>query len=127
MNISSKETHLKVSKIKDIWATYFDKYDSVNLAVEKQFEDVNNTFVEWKEKVLKPLNMSEARLFTVEVSLKEIEDKIFKNFAHSKDILKKLVFALEQENISCKESIEVNVHNKGGYTLNDGIRTTKSK
>jgi hypothetical protein len=54
---------------------------------------------------MKPLNNSNARLYAVEIRIKETEDKIFSNFAHSRDILKKLVFALEQENLSNRDSI----------------------
>jgi len=101
------DSHNKVSKVKDICATYFEKYDTVNLCNEKKFEKVNSTFIEWKDTVMKPLNNSEARLYAVETRLKETENKLFKNFAHSRDVLKKLVFALEQENISTKDSLMI--------------------
>lgn len=100
-----EEMSKKVSRIKDIWVNYFEKYDKVNLSVEKKFEKVNKTFDDWKELVMKPLNNSNARLYAVEIRIKETEDKIFSNFAHSRDILKKLVFALEQENLSNRDSI----------------------
>ena len=52
---------------------------------------------------MKPLNNSEARLYAVETRLKETEDRMFNSLAHSKDVLKKLIFALEQENLSTRD------------------------
>ncbi|CAI2386940.1 unnamed protein product [Moneuplotes crassus] len=108
---NSEENQIRVSKIKGICSKYFEKYDKVNIAVEKKFEKVNLTFEEWKEKVLKPLNMSEARLYTTEVRIKEVEGKIYSNFAHSKEMFKKLIFALEQENLSHKPSLSASIQN----------------
>ncbi|CAI2386369.1 unnamed protein product [Moneuplotes crassus] len=114
---NQEEAHKKVSKIKDICSTYFDKYDKVNAAVEKKFEKVNSTFEEWKEKVIKPLNMSEARLYTVEIRLKEFEGKIYTNFAHSKEMFKKLIFALEQESLPTKASVTSSIPNGLGQAI----------
>jgi hypothetical protein len=100
-----EETNKKVSKIKDIWANYFEKYDSDNLAFEKRFDKVNKTFVEWKDVVLKPLNNSNARLYAVETRINETENNVFSNLAYSTDIMKKLIFALEQENLSNRDSL----------------------
>lgn len=55
--------------------------------------------------------MSEARLYTVEVRMKEIEQKIYSNFAHSKEVVKKLIFALEQENLPVKSPMESTLGN----------------
>lgn len=112
----------KVSKVKDIWATYFEKYDSVNLSNEKKFEKVNNTFIEWKEIVIKPLNNSEARLFAAETRLKETEDLMIKTFAHNREVMKKLVFALEQENISNRDALLTQMIKRTETNL-EGIRS----
>lgn len=101
---TDEESHNRVSKIKDICSKYFEQYDQVNKEVQIKFDKVNITFKEWKEVVLKPLNMSEARLYTAEVRIKEIEEKVFQNLARSKEVVKKLIFALEQESLPAKNS-----------------------
>ena len=102
-DIKMKETlevnHNKIIKIKDICAGYFEKYDKVNKTVEEKFKKVNDTFNYWRETFVKPHQMSEARIYAVETRIKETEDKFFNSVTHTKEILKKLVFALEQESI----------------------------
>lgn len=39
---------------------------------------VNDTFTEWKETVVKPHQMSEARVYAVESRLNETENKLLK-------------------------------------------------
>ena len=95
----------RIIKIKDIWANYFEKYDKVNQSVEDKFKKINETFNYMRETFVKPHQMSEARLYTVETRLKETEDKFFNSVSHTKEIMKKLVFALEQENISKRDSL----------------------
>ena len=80
--------HLKITKVKDIWANYFEKYDKVNKSVEDKFKKVNETFSTWHETVVKPHQMSEARVYSVESRLKETEDKFFSSVFHTKEILK---------------------------------------
>jgi hypothetical protein len=120
-------THQKVSKVKDIWAGYFEKYDQVNLTNERRFEKVNKTFQEWRDTVMKPLNNSEARLYAVETRLKQTENKMFQTFSHSRDVLKKLVFALEQESISQRDTLINKMMKKAEFNIDSNMGLHKSK
>ena len=70
--------------------------------------------------------MSEARLYTAEVRIKEMEDKTFNNFAQSKEIFKKLIYALEQENLSNQDFPASKSYQKPNYDFLESLKAEKT-
>ena len=82
-------------KIKDICSAFFDKIDSHSKRVTTSIEEIEKTFEKWKNDVMKPAQSTEARLFAVEAQVYETENERVAEFHYMKDIMKKLVFAIE--------------------------------
>lgn len=65
---------------------------------------VDSTFDEFMNNVVKPQQLGEARLYAVETRLKEEEDLRILEVSHLKDIIAKLIFAIEQANLTAKDT-----------------------
>ena len=63
--------------------------------MDKKVKQINSTFEEWTNHVMKPKELSEARLFSVETRLSEEEDFRVKEMHSFREHLKKLVYAIE--------------------------------
>ena len=103
MDATLKKNKQKISNIKDICSKYFENYDATLKGMQDRVKSVNQTFEDWTKHVMKPAQLSEARLFSVETRLKEEEDMRILQLNHMRDVQKKLIFAIEQANLSSRE------------------------
>jgi len=94
----------QILKIKDVCTKYFEKNDGVVNGMQEKFQVVNSTYDDFVNNVVKPQQLGEARLFAVETRLKEEEDLRILEFSHVKDVVKKLIFAIEQANLTAKDT-----------------------
>lgn len=94
----------QVIKIKDICTKYFEKNDDCMKIMQDKVKVVDTTFNEFLNNIIKPQKFSEARIFTVETRLKEEEDLRILEVSHIKDVIKKLIFAIEQANLTARDS-----------------------
>lgn len=66
--------------------------------IQKKYDD-------WSRVLLEPMTVNDARLFSIESRLTEEEEMRVKEYEYIRDLMKKLIYALEQLNI-------VNIENK---------------
>lgn len=66
--------------------------------IQKKYDD-------WSRVLLEPMSVNDARLFAVESRVTEEEEMRVKEYEYMRDLMKKLIYALEQINM-------VNIENK---------------
>lgn len=104
MNEVLSKNKTQILKIKDVCTKYFDKNDDAIKTMQDKVKIVDTTFDEFMNNVVKPQQLGEARLFAVETRLKEEEDLRILELSHIKDIMKKLIFAIEQANLTSRDT-----------------------
>ena len=67
-------------------------------SIQKKYDD-------WSRVLLEPMSVNDARLFAVESRVTEEEEMRVKEYEYMRDLMKKLIYALEQINM-------VNMENK---------------
>jgi hypothetical protein len=67
-------------------------------SIQKKYDD-------WSRVLLEPMSVNDARLFAVESRVTEEEEMRVKEYEYMRDLMKKLIYALEQINM-------VNIENK---------------
>ena len=71
--------------------------------VQDKAKVVNEAYEEFFTNVIKPQQVGEARIYAIETRLKEEEDYRILENSHLKDVMKKLIFAIEQANLVSKD------------------------
>lgn len=94
----------QIIKIKDVCTKYFEKNDDIIKTMQDKVKIVDTTFDDFMNNVVKPQQLGEARLYAVETRLKEEEDLRIVEISHIKDVMKKLIFAIEQANLTARDS-----------------------
>lgn len=67
--------------------------------------DIQKKYDDWSRVLLEPMSVNDARLFAVESRVTEEEEMRVKEYEYMRDLMKKLIYALEQINM-------VNIENK---------------
>ena len=88
-----------IVKIKEVWTKYFEKNDEIMKTMQGKANNVNQAYDEFFANVIKPQQIGEARIYAIETRLKEEEDYRILEATHIKDVVKKLIFAIEQANL----------------------------
>ena len=70
-------------------------------SIQKKYDD-------WSRVLLEPMSVNDARLFAVESRVTEEEEMRVKEYEYMRDLMKKLIYALEQINM-------VNIENKQSF------------
>lgn len=86
----------KLEKIKDVCAKYFEKYEKVLGEQGSQVRGMERRMEEWINTLLKPQELNQARLFTLDTRIREGEMNRGQDQQYFKDLFKKLIFAIEQ-------------------------------
>jgi len=103
VELNSKYTR-KFSKVKDVIAKYFDKYDIDMEELKINMKILNQKYADWSKILIEPTSLNEARVYALETRLHEEEDIRIKEQEYMRDILRKLVFSLEQTSL---QNIEI--------------------
>lgn len=61
---------------------------------------MENKYKDWSKVLLEPATMNDARVFALESRLENSEDMRIKEFDFLKDLMRKLVFSIEQQSLS---------------------------
>lgn len=85
----------KFSKIKDVIAKYFEKYDVDLEELKINMKVLNQKYADWSKVLIEPTSLNEARLYALETRLHEEEEIRIKEQEYMRDLLKKLIFSLE--------------------------------
>ena len=85
----------KFTKIKDVIAKYFEKYDMDLEECKINMKVLNQKYADWSKILIEPTSFNEARLYAVETRLHEEEEIRLKEQEFMREMLKKLIFSLE--------------------------------
>merc|ERR1712166_407280 len=82
-------------------------FDKTEISVEEnkiRQHLLEDKYVEWQRIVIEPQSLNDARLFSVESRVNEEEEMRVKEFEFIKELIKKLVYSLEQITITSHDS-----------------------
>jgi hypothetical protein len=68
---------------------------------------MNQKYADWSKVLIEPTSLNEARLFALETRIQEEEEIRIKEQEYMRDVIKKLIFSLEQTNLSNMEQQQV--------------------
>lgn len=89
----------KLKKIKDVCAQYFSKYEKHLINHQTIVKDLERQQEKWVQMIIKPQELNQARLYAIETRIKENEQGKMKDFDFMKETVKKLIYAIEQNQI----------------------------
>ena len=90
----------KLSKIKDVCAQYFSKYEKHLLHQAEMVKALEQRQENWVNTLIKPQEVNQARLFSVDTRIKEGELTRLKDLQFMRDTFKKLIYAIEQQKMA---------------------------
>ena len=92
--------NVKLAKIKDVCAQYFSKYEKHLLHQAELVKALEARQENWVNKLIKPQEVNQARLFSVDTRIKEGELTRLKDLQFMRDTFKKLIYAIEQNSMA---------------------------
>lgn len=96
----------KFNKIKDVISKYFEKYDIDLEECKVNMKVLNQKYADWSKILIEPTSLNEARLFALETRIHEEEEIRIKEQEYMRDTIKKLIFSMEQTNLSNLETLQ---------------------
>lgn len=89
----------KFDKVKEVITNYFERYDIDLEELKINMKVLNQKYADWSKILIEPTSLNEARLYALETRLHEEEDIRIKEYEYVRDLMKKLIFSLEQTNL----------------------------
>lgn len=72
------------------------RYDQALQYMQRRFDNINQTFTDYEKNTIQPVQVREARMHYIESQIKEQEQSREIEYDHLKDLIMKLLLALEQ-------------------------------
>ena len=98
-----------LKQIKTVCSNYFQHYELDLEELRLRAGTLENKYKDWSKVLIEPATMNDARVFALESRMESEEEARIKEHDFMKDILRKLVYSLEQMNLQhmdAKESLE---------------------
>ncbi|CDW76392.1 UNKNOWN [Stylonychia lemnae] len=89
----------KFGNVKEVITNYFEKYDSDLEEMKINMKALNQKYADWSKILIEPSSLNEARLYSLETRMHEEEEIRIKEYEYVRDLMKKLIFSLEQTNL----------------------------
>ena len=64
---------------------------------------LNQKYLDWSKILIEPTSLNDARLYALETRMHEEEELRIKEYEYMRDLMKKLIYSLEQTSISSLE------------------------
>ena len=87
------------NQIKLVCCKYFEKYDLELDTVQMKAQSVMDKYQDWSKVLIEPASLNDARLFSLESRMHEEEEIRIREYEFTRDLMKKLIYSLEQSNI----------------------------
>ena len=87
------------NQIKLVCCKYFEKYDIELEAVKIKAKNVMDKYQDWSKVLIEPASLNDARLYSIESRVHEEEEIRIKEYDFVRDLIKKLIYSLEQANL----------------------------
>jgi len=82
-----------------VCSSFFDKYETDLEEVKIKIDNLQNKYKDWQRILIEPTTLNEARLYSVETRVTEEEEMRIREYEYMRDLLKKLLYSLEQLNM----------------------------
>mmetsp|Transcript_7735 Transcript_7735/g.7169 ORF Transcript_7735/g.7169 Transcript_7735/m.7169 type:complete len:133 (+) Transcript_7735:1053-1451(+) len=89
----------KFTKVKDVCSDYFSKNDLAMTEVQVSMKQLIGKYQDWSKILIEPQSLNDARLYALETRVHEEEEVRIKEYEYVRDLMKKLIYSLEQKNI----------------------------
>lgn len=86
-------------KIKSVCSTYFQRYETDLDELKIKIDNLQDKYKDWQRILIEPRAINEARLFSLESRVVEEENMRIREYEYVRDLLKKLLYCLEQVNM----------------------------
>ena len=86
-------------KIKAVCSNYFGRYEQDLDELKIKINNLQDKYKDWQRVLIEPATMNDARLYSVETRLNEEEEMRIREYEYVRDLLKKLLYSLEQVNM----------------------------
>lgn len=86
-------------KIKAVCSKYFGKYEVDLDELKIKINNLMDKYKDWQRILIEPATMNDARLYSLETRLNEEEEMRIREYEYVRDLLKKLLYSLEQVNM----------------------------
>jgi len=93
-----------------VCSNYFSKYELDLDELKIRITNLQDKYKDWQRILIEPATINDARLFSVETRLNEEEEMRIREYEYMRDLMKKLLYSLEQVNMQ-------NIDKKGLDTL----------
>jgi hypothetical protein len=103
-----------LKQIKEVCTQYFYNYEDSLEEVKIRTHLLENKYSEWSKLLIEPTTVNEARLFALETRVHEEEDMRIKEYDFLRDLMRKLLYSLEQstfESLDGKQSKSTKIQN----------------
>ena len=80
-------------------SNYFGKYETDLEELKIKINNLQDKYKDWQRILIEPATMNDARLYSVETRLNEEEEMRIREYEYVRDLLKKLLYSLEQVNM----------------------------
>eukprot|EP00347_Sterkiella_histriomuscorum_P021096 403335268 len=94
------KTKCKISKIKDICTNFFKSYEDSLNQMKNQFIEVHDAFQSWNRNVVRPNEMKEAKLYSLEQRMNIEESQRLNDVILIRDVVNKFIFSMHQHIIT---------------------------
>ena len=94
---------VKFNRIKEVITKYFERYDVDLEELKINMKVLNQKYTDWSKILIEPTSLNEARLYALETRMHEEEEIRIKEYEYVRDLMKKLIFSLEQTNLQSLE------------------------
>ena len=88
------------NQIKLVCCKYFERYDIELEQVKLKAKNVMDKYQDWSKVLVEPASLNDARLFSLESRIHEEEEMRITEFDYLKEAIKKLIYSIEQNNLS---------------------------
>lgn len=96
---SSEQLTSAVAKIKQVCSDYFLNYETGLEEMRIRTHVLENKYTDWSKVLIEPQSLNDARLFAIETRCQEEEDVRIKEYNFLRDLVKKLIYSLEQKDL----------------------------
>lgn len=85
-----------IKQIKEVCSKYFENYECDLEEMRLRTATLENKYLDWSKVLIEPATLNDARVFSLETRMQSEEEVRIKEFDFMKDLMKKLIYSLEQ-------------------------------
>lgn len=127
---SAQNLASSLKQIKTVCSNYFQHYELDLEELRLRIGTLENKYKDWSKVLIEPATMNDARVFALESRMEKEEEVRIYEYDFIKDLIKKLVYSLEQlsiQHLDAKETNKQATHENFFPTLLNGPSQLSNK